>query len=141
MQLLREVALSCLWSPYKWGGNNKIEGFDCSGLAQYLLKVEGLDPPGDQTAQGLYDHFEKNGSINCYSFGSLAFFGKDARNITHVAFCMDQHRMLEAGGGGPHVTNISEAVKANAFVRVRPIKSRNDLVAVIRPYYRDRAVA
>ena len=39
--------------------------------------------------------------------------------------------MIEAGGGGSRVTDLENAIKYNAFVRVRPIARRSDLVAVI----------
>ena len=44
-------------TPYVWGGNNVMEGLDCSGYTQVILRAAGLDPKGDQTSQGLYDHF------------------------------------------------------------------------------------
>lgn len=95
----------------------------------------GVDPAGDQTAQGLYNHFEKNGSYNQWGPGSLAFFGESALKVTHVAFCIDSNVCIEAGGGGSKTTSVEAAIKANAFIRMRPIKHRKDLVAVIRPFY------
>lgn len=135
MQILLYYAMSLVGTPYRWGGDDPIAGFDCSGLVQELLSSAGIDPPGDQTAQGLHDYFEKKGSFNKYGMGALAFFGESAKKISHVAFCLDGYRMLEAGGGGSATTSLDAAIKQNAYVRIRPIKSRKDLQAIIMPYY------
>jgi cell wall-associated NlpC family hydrolase len=136
MDLLKAYAFSLIGIPYRWGGENPISGFDCSGLVQELLKSVGLDPPGDQTAQALYDYFEKNGSVNAWGLGALAFYGEDVTKIIHVAFCLDQYLMIEAGGGGSDTVSRDIADKRNAFVRMRPIKYRKDFLYVIKPYYR-----
>lgn len=110
-------------------------GFDCSGLVQELLAAAGEDPPGDQTAQALYDYFCNNGKINTWGAGSLAFYGTDLKHISHVAFCLDERVCIEAGGGDSTTTSISQAIKMAAFVRIRPIKRRKDFLVVIKPYY------
>ena len=110
-------------------------GYDCSGFIQEVLASAGLDPPGDQTAQSLFEHFSKDGRWNRYQAGSLAFYGKDARHVTHVAMMIDKYRVIEAGGGGSNVTNTQAAARADAFIRVRHISHRKDLVAVLFPDY------
>lgn len=135
MELILRYALSFLGTPYYFGGDDPIQGIDCSGLVLEMLIAAGVFPHGtDMTAQGLYNHFEgKSGSG--WALGSLAFYGKDARNITHVAFCISDKLMIEAGGGGPTTTNLQEAVKKNAFVKMRPIKYRKDFFCVLKPDY------
>lgn len=135
MQLLKEYALSFVGIPYKWGGSHPVEGYDCSGLVQELLASAGIDPPGDQTAQALFNHFEKNATWNARSLGSLAFFGASVSSISHVAMLLDPYRMIEAGGGGSKTLTPADAVRDNAFVRVRLVSSRRDLVAVLKPNY------
>lgn len=117
-------AMTFVGTPYKWGGEDPTLGYDCSGFVQELLSSVGLDPPKDQTAQGLYNHFQTNGEWNNISAGSLAFFGTSVLHVTHVAMLIDQYRMIEASGA-----------QGKCHVRVRTIKSRNDLVAVIKPRY------
>lgn len=47
-----------LTSPYLWGGDDPLAGFDCSGLAGEYLKSIGLIPRGQRmTAQGLLSYF------------------------------------------------------------------------------------
>ena len=134
MDLLIEYALGFVGRPYIWGGSG-LPGFDCSGLVQELLKFLGACPPGDSTAQGLFDHFEANARQNSFTCGALAFFGESVTRITHVGMLLNSNQMIEAGGGNSTCTSPEMAAKLNAFVRIRPIKSRKDLVAVLRPSY------
>ncbi len=135
MKLLVEYALTFVGRPYRWGGDDPMTGFDCSGFVQELLASVGMDPPGDQTAQALYNHFETRGERNAYLAGALAFYGESVAKITHVAMLLDQHRVIEAGGGGSATTSEAAASAQNAYIRVRPVNRRADLVAVIRPRY------
>jgi cell wall-associated NlpC family hydrolase len=135
MNILYDYAMKFVGQPYIWGGEHPSLGFDCSGLTQEILRSVGLDPPGDQNAQALYNHFEKIGAVNSYGLGALAFFGKSVTSITHVGFCLDNYRMLEARGGDSTTLTKEIAIKQGAFVGVRLIKRRGDLVAVIKPRY------
>lgn len=132
---LTRYAMSLIGTPYRWGGENPVRGFDCSGLVQEILRSAGIDPPGDQTAQKLYDHFELMATSGVYAAGALAFYGKSVREITHVAFMIDQYRIVEAGGGGHLTLTHDDAGAANAFVRMRLVGYRKDLVATLKPNY------
>lgn len=130
-------ALTFVGTPYMWGGNNKLTGLDCSGLVQEILRSAGEAPPGDLTAQGLFDHFSQGrGEWNRVQIGSLIWFGESTSKITHVAMALDQYRMIEAGGGSSRCLTVDDAKKCGAMVRVRPIASRKDRVAIIKPYFR-----
>lgn len=136
MELLKLYALQLVGTPYRWGGDDPMLGFDCSGLVIELLQSKGVLPRGyDNTAQGLYNKFKKEGSSWVKNFGALAFFGRSTDRITHVGFMLDHYRMLEAGGGGSQTITRLEAAKRNAFVRIRPLSWRNDLVAIVKPNY------
>lgn len=135
MDLLRNYALQFVGIPYIWGGSNPIVGFDCSGFVQELLASVGIDPPGDQSAQNLFDYFEKISTWNVFGCGSIAFYGGSVTKITHVAMMLDTYRIIEAGGGDSSCVSPALAAKKNAFIRVRLIKHRSDLVAVLRPRY------
>ena len=134
-ELMIIYALSFVGRPYIWGGQNPLKGFDCSGFVQEVLASIGLDPRGDQTAQTLYHHFLQIGYGSSCSRGALLFFGKSEDKITHIALALSDKIMLEAGGGGSKTVNADIAAKQGAFVRVRPIKSRSDLIAAIMPLY------
>lgn len=133
MDLLRDYALSFVGVPYRWAGSNPIDGYDCSGFVQELLASVGVDPVGDQTAQELFNRFETAGEWNSYKLGALAFYGASATKVTHVAMLLDQYRVIEAGGGNGSTRTLEDAAEQNAFVRIRHLNYRKDLVAVIRP--------
>lgn len=145
VETLIKAALSHLNEPYIWGGDDPIIGFDCSGLVQDILASVGQDPPGDQTAQALFDYFSKSGRVHgpheslsdVEALGALPFFGSAPDKITHVGFIVANAplRMIEAGGGGSRTKSIQDAARQNAFVRIRPVFNRKDLIAVIRPHY------
>lgn len=136
MNLLAAYAFSFLGTFYKFGGNNKLEGLDCSGLVVELLKSTGEPLPyADMSAQMLFDHFSQNGEYNRYQIGALAFYGKSATEITHVGMLLDPYRMIEAGRGDRLTLTLEDARAKGAVVRIRPVKRRKDLVAVIRPKY------
>lgn len=131
---LINYAKSFLGLPYIWGGDDPIKGFDCSGLIQEILESVGIDPPGDQTAHQLYEHFKKVGTICPPEKGALVFFGSMDK-VTHIALCLDELHMLEAGGGGSKCLTRDDAAIQNAFVRIRPIARRKDKVCFIMPKY------
>lgn len=135
MEFLISYALSFVGIPYRWGGENPITGFDCSGLVQEILRSVGLDPPGDQTAQALYDHFKLFSEAGKFSPGALSFYGENLKKITHIGFLIDSFRMVEAGGGGHLVKTKEDAGLQNAFVRIRPVKSRKDFLTTLLPPY------
>ena len=137
MEILFLTTMQMLNIPYKWGGNHPLEGFDCSGLIQYLLSANGDPIPDhiDRTAQGIFDYFSINGSWNVSKLGSLAFFGKDARSITHIAMLVDEHRIIEAAGGDHLTLTKEDAVKKGALVRISMLSHRRDLIAIIRPSF------
>lgn len=129
----KQILLTYLHLPYRWGGDNPIYGFDCSGLVQDVLSIVGLRPHGDKTAAGLLEHFLICGKTDAIETGTLLFFGNV--HPTHVAIAFDGTFMLEAGGGDNKVLTVSDAIKRNAFIRIRPIASRRDLITAINLKY------
>lgn len=137
MDLLIAYAMTFVGTPYKYAGNNPLQGgMDCSGFVGEVLRFSGLvGNKEDLTAQELYDRFESSGSLGSRSAGSLAFYGKSVTQITHVAFMVDQYRILEAGGGQSSTVSIEDAAAKNAMVRGRLVNYRQDLVATVKPRY------
>lgn len=135
-EVFASYALSFVGTNYRWGGDDP-SGWDCSGLCIELLTAGGVWSNGeDATAQGLFNHFEIRGHRGFFDLGSLAFYGKSTSAITHVAFGVSPRLVVEAGGGGRNTLTPEDANRQNAFVRLRPLTHRADLVATIGPLYK-----
>lgn len=125
---------------YRWGGSCPLSGLDCSGLIIAGFQAIGLVPAKqwDATAAGLYIHFTSNARGQVVKYpreGDLAFYGKIGPSATHVGYCMDDYFLIEAGGGDRNCVDEMTAAKRNAFVRLRPITYRDDLIGFVRPNY------
>lgn len=132
--VLYDYAIKHVGLPYRWGGDDPMAGFDCSGLVIELLQSVGVLPKWfDTTADGLRKHNQVK-PISEPKFGALVFYGRKSK-VTHVGFCLNDTVMIEAGGGGSKTTSEDAAIKQNAFVRIRPIKSRSDLICYGMPEY------
>lgn len=130
------IGMAAAKIPYKWGGNNPLEGLDCSGFAQILGRAAGIDPPGDQTAQAFSDKLAHHGKwLGAPQRGAFLFYGESLKKIIHVAYALNPYQIAEAGGGGSHVRTLEDAIKYNAYVRVRHVDERRDRAGIIMPDY------
>lgn len=115
---------------YKWGGDDP-SGFDCSGLVVEYLQAGGKIPrKSDFTADQLMGMFPK---IPAPRRGGLVFFGKNGV-ATHVEICLNNSLSLGASGGGKNTVTVEDAMRDNAFIKVRPITSRSDVLAYNDPW-------
>jgi len=113
-----KIAWHFLGEPYRWGGNDPVEGFDCSGFVIEILKSVGRLPrEGDWTAARLYDFF-KFQQTHFPDEGCLAFF-KDKGGKS---------------GGGPGTLSLADAMKHDAYIKVRPFRTRGGLYAFVDPF-------
>ena len=138
MDIFFRMLDSYLGVPYRWGGQNRWEGFDCSGFVIEVMSRVGEGPPMDLTAQGLYDYYQRGkAEWNSWKPGALVFFGNSATDIRHVGILVDQYRMYESAGGDHTTIDMAEAIRRNAQVRISLVSERKDSFrAVLRPYYR-----
>jgi len=118
--------------PYRWGGKHPLEGYDCSGFVLELMRASGIYSSRlDMSSGGIYDYLTKsNGqSLSKPKEGAFLFFGNP---ISHVAIAINDKFMLEAGGGDRRTIDNNKAIEMEAMVRIRPISTRRDLVAIIK---------
>lgn len=136
MNVLYDAALKLLYTQYRWGGDDPINGFDCSGLVLELLLTGGGHPsPGkDFSAAQLFTFFKATNQGSDKQLGALAFYRNTVGIVSHVAMCINGCQMIEAGGGGSTVLTSEEAALKNAYVRIRPIR-QNNLCGIYMPHY------
>jgi cell wall-associated NlpC family hydrolase len=132
--VLYDYLMRLVGTPYRWGGDDTIEGFDCSGLTIEFLQAAGVLQRGfDGTAKGLSEALaQKSTKVTAPTFGTILFFGYP---ISHVGIGLTETLMLEAGGGDSKTVDWKEAAKQNAFVRIRPVSWRRDLNHMLYPNY------
>lgn len=135
MRTLYDYLISFVGTPYRWGGDDPIDGFDCSGFVQEALAAMGEDPPQDQTAQALYNYFITYGRPKTMGLGALVFYGKSVKEITHITMMVNDWQTIGADGGGSKTVDLASAARMNAFIKIRPYDYRTDVVAIIMPNY------
>jgi len=110
--------------PYKWGGNDPIEGFDCSGLILEILQSVGLISHGvDMTADDLYKKYQSNTVEHAHT-GCLLFWLNTSGRATHVEMAVDKYYTVGAAGGNSSTLTRDDAARQDAFIRMRPIEYR-----------------
>jgi hypothetical protein len=63
----------------------------------------------------------------------LAFYGKS--QIDHIAILLNESCVLDASGGGSDIVTEKDAIEKNAYVKIRPINYRKDLIVIMMPKY------
>jgi len=132
-KLALKIAFKMWGTFYSWGGDDP-SAFDCSGMYVEILKSTGQLPrKRDWTAQGIYNTFSSNVVLLPHA-GDLVFFGSSTNSIIHVEMMFDDLRTIGASGGGSRVRTEADAIRYNAFIKIRPLASRSDLVVIIDPF-------
>ena len=122
--MIIEVAKTYLNMPYLWAGDDPT-GFDCSGMAIECLRAVGKFPlKGDEPAWKLWERFQ-NQEVSHGKPGALAFwFNSDTNKAVHVAVCINNNYCVTADGGGSKTLTLEDAIKQNAFIKIRKIDHR-----------------
>ena len=125
----RDIAVDLLKKflglPYKWGGNDPMEGFDCSGLVIEMLQSVGImERKADFNADGLSKLYPETELIQP---GVLVFYDWNNDGVMDhveiVAFLDEDGEVFTIGAsGGNSATSSQEVAQGqNAYVKVRPL--------------------
>lgn len=119
--------------PYLWAGNDEYVGVDCSGMVVAIFRRIGLiSRKADLSSKGMYEKWSKY-RTDTPTPGCLVFYGKDLKNISHVAMMITTRHIIEAGGGGRDCTSIKISNAKGARVRLNPYTYRKHL-AIVDPF-------
>lgn len=134
----RDLAVKYAWEflglPYRWGGDDPMRGFDCSGLVVEVLQGVGLLPHNsDLTANGLYLRYYTK-QTQMPKEGCLCFWVNPAGLAIHVEMFIDAGHTIGASGGGSTTTTPDAAAQQNAFVKIRPIGYRGTNFKACDPF-------
>jgi hypothetical protein len=128
------LAERMLYTPYIWGGDDPMAGFDCSGMMIELLKSVGKLPSvGDWSAADLAMKFSPSEPRPA----CLMFWQRGAK-IGHVEMVWrTSPRLLTIGasGGGSKTLTLEDAIRDNAYIKVRPAVP--GWVKCVDPFYGD----
>jgi cell wall-associated NlpC family hydrolase len=112
-----QQGLRFLGTPYQWGGESPSTGFDCSGLAQYLYRQNGVSIP--RTSQ---EQFRAGTPVaaNALQPGDLVFFQKNG-DVHHVGIYVGGGRFLQAPHTGDvvKISSLSEPYYASQYCGAR----------------------
>ena len=87
------AANSQIGKPYHYGGKTPEEGFDCSGLVQYVYGKNGIKLPRSAAEQ-----FEQGTNINLSDAkpGDLVFYKNEGEIASHVCIYVDTSHFIDA---------------------------------------------
>lgn len=119
---LVQTARSFLGVPYQWGGASEEEGFDCSGLAMSVYRLNGFSLP--RTSR---DQFRAGDPVprSSLSEGDLVFFDTRGRGtVSHVGIYAGDGQFIHAPRSGRSVSFDS---LDNSYYRSRFLGGRSYL--------------
>lgn len=104
--------------PYRWGGDNVVDGMDCSGFVRAVYNLCGLSIP--RTSR---DQFKAGDLVAKTDLkdGDLIFFGASSDKISHVGIYVGSGMFVHAPRRGEdiRVTAVDESYFEKRFVGAR----------------------
>jgi len=98
---LVQTAQRFLGVPYRWGGEDRSHGFDCSGLTMVSYRLNGLNLPRNSRAQFKAGRYVAKGNLQP---GDLVFFAtKGGKRVTHVGMYIGHGKFIHAPRTGKTV--------------------------------------
>ena len=104
-KMLVNTAEGFLGIPYEWGGESVETGFDCSGLAMTIYKLNGLNLPRNSMAQ-----FQAGSPVDRENLapGDLVFFATNGDStVSHVGIYTGNGRFIHAPKKGETIRQSS----------------------------------
>lgn len=104
--------------PYRWGGENVVDGMDCSGFARAVYNLCGVNIPRTSSEQ-----FKAGENVSKEELqdGDLVFFGESASRINHVGIYVGDNRFVHAPRRGDDIkiSSLDDGYFTKRFVGAR----------------------
>ncbi|PPE73000.1 NlpC/P60 family protein [Solimonas fluminis] len=112
-------ALGQIGRPYRYGGNNP-DGFDCSGLVQYVFAQSGVKLPRSSREQS---EIGKEIDLDDAEPGDLLFYSFTGGRIDHVAVYLGDGQAVHAPASGRQiiVAPVAQKYWMQKFVEARDV--------------------
>ncbi|MCS6929690.1 MAG: C40 family peptidase [Saprospiraceae bacterium] len=118
-----QYALQLRGTPYRYAGKEPTTGFDCSGFTSYVLRQFGIEV---SPASALQAREGKAVPLSRVQPGDIIVFGKNLRNIQHVAMVVENR---PEGIIVVHSTTtrgvVSENISASSYWKPLILEGRN----------------
>lgn len=116
---LVRTAMSFIGVPYRWGGTDDSEGFDCSGLTMVSYRLNGLDLPRSSMQQ-----FDAGQPLDTSQLqpGDLVFFAtRGGDRVSHVGMYVGEGQFVHAPRTGQKVrtAHLSEPFYLRTYLGAR----------------------
>jgi len=96
-----KTAESFIGLPYQWGGSSVDDGFDCSGLAMAVYRLNGLNLPRSSREQYRAGIPIKQSQLKR---GDLVFFATSrGKKVSHVGIYTGDNKFIHAPGKGKKI--------------------------------------
>jgi hypothetical protein len=104
--------------PYRWGGENVVDGMDCSGFVRAVYNLCGLNIPRTSREQYRAGESVAKGDLQD---GDLVFFGSSESSINHVGIYVGNGRFVHAPRRGEEirVASVDESYFEKRYVGAR----------------------
>ena len=102
MNDLAIYAMSLADTPYRYGGNSPVDGFDCSGFVRYVFEksLEWKLPRTTQEMSRMGEQLEEDQLRP----GDLVFFNTQQHPYSHVGIYVGDNRFVHAPKSGKSIT-------------------------------------
>lgn len=112
-------ALGQIGRPYRYGGNTP-DGFDCSGLVQYVFAQSGVKLPRSSREQSDIGH---KIDLDDAEPGDLLFYSFTGSRIDHVAVYLGDGQAVHAPASGRQiiVAPVAQKYWMQKFVQARDV--------------------
>lgn len=125
-----EEAYTWLGTPYKYAGEEKGKGADCSGMVMMVYKTAtGEKIPRNSAKQAEYCTRIDASDV---STGDLVFFatGKDPNRVSHVGIVLDDENFIHASSSkGVVVSKFANTYYQKKFIMYGRVPRNSDLVS------------